>query len=114
MGHEKSRALQALGLGAALFECWEGIRIEFRDNRALNPLKHGGSGAVTRVGGLLSGPVPAALRLASLFLGGSQRDSLRKTAAVSAIAGSLLTRIAWIYAGHVSAKDWKIPLGITP
>jgi formate-dependent nitrite reductase membrane component NrfD len=114
MGHEKSRALQALGLGAALFECWEGMRIEFRDNRALNPLKYGGSGAVTRVGGLLSGPVPAALRLASLFLGGSQRDSLRKTAAVSAIAGSLLTRIAWIYAGHVSAKDWKIPLGITP
>jgi hypothetical protein len=37
---------------------------------------------------------------------------LRKAAAVSAIAGSLLTRVAWIYAGHVSARDWKIPLGI--
>src|SRR5437762_1304076 len=28
MGHEKSRALQALGLGAAMIECWEGWRIE--------------------------------------------------------------------------------------
>src|SRR2546428_13131245 len=27
MGHGKSRALQALGLGAALVECWEGLRI---------------------------------------------------------------------------------------
>src|SRR5206468_9849845 len=26
MGNDKSRALQALGLGAALFECWEGLR----------------------------------------------------------------------------------------
>ena len=30
MGHEKNRALQALGLGAALFETWEGLRIEAR------------------------------------------------------------------------------------
>lgn len=27
MGHRKSRALQALGLGAAIFETWEGLRI---------------------------------------------------------------------------------------
>src|SRR5262249_40442471 len=27
MGHRKNRALQALGLGAALFETWEGLRI---------------------------------------------------------------------------------------
>jgi hypothetical protein len=75
----------------------------------LEPLKHGGIGTLTRAGGLLSGPLPAALRLVSL-LSGSR--SLRKAAAVSAVAGSLLTRIAWIYAGHVSAKDWRIPLGI--
>jgi hypothetical protein len=35
---------------------------------------------------------------------------LRKAAAISGIAGSLLTRIAWIYAGHVSARDWRLPL----
>ncbi len=109
MGNHKSRALQALGLGAALFECWEGVKIEIQRNPALKPLKAGGSGALTRTGGLLSGPVPAALRIISLLAGNPR--SLRKAAAVSAVAGSLLTRIAWIYAGHVSAKDWSIPLG---
>jgi hypothetical protein len=59
---------------------------------------------------LLSGPLPAALRILSLL--SENPRSLRKAAAVSAIAGSLLTRIAWIYAGHVSARDWTIPLGI--
>jgi formate-dependent nitrite reductase membrane component NrfD len=109
MGNDKSRALQALGIGAALFECWEGFRIETRRNATLNPLRHGGSGLVTRAGGLLSGPLPAALRLMSLF---SRSTKLRRAAAASAIAGSLLTRIAWVYAGHESAKDWKIPLGL--
>ncbi|HZQ20627.1 MAG TPA: NrfD/PsrC family molybdoenzyme membrane anchor subunit [Terriglobales bacterium] len=109
MGNNKSRALQALGIGAALFECWEGFKIETRQNATLNPLRQGGSGLVTRAGGLLSGPVPTALRLASLF---SSSRSLRKAAAASAVAGSLLTRVAWIYAGHQSAKDWKIPLGM--
>lgn len=112
MGHDKSRALGALGLGAALFECWEGLKIETRRAPALEPLKHGASGTLTRAGGLLSGPLPAALRLASMLSGASNRRSLRKAAAASALAGSLLTRIAWIYAGHVSAKDWRIPLGI--
>jgi Polysulphide reductase, NrfD len=109
MGNRKSRALQALGLGAALFECWEGLRIETRRNPTLNPLRQGGSGLVTRAGGLLSGPLPAVLRFVSLF---TRSDDLRRAAAASAVAGSLLTRIAWIYAGHESAKDWKIPLGI--
>lgn len=109
MGNDKSRALQALGIGAALFECWEGLRIETRPNEILNPLRQGGSGLVTRAGGLLSGPVPAALRLISLFSGSRK---LRRAAAASAITGSLLTRVAWVYAGHESAKDWKIPLGI--
>lgn len=110
MGNHKSRALSALGLGAALFECWEGFKIEMRQKPALEPLKHGSSGTLTRAGGLLSGPVPAALRVLSVLSGNSR--SLRKAAAVSAIAGSLLTRMAWIYAGHVSAGDWRVPLGI--
>jgi len=111
MGHRKSRALELLGLGAALFECWEGFRIEARKNPALDPLKHGSSGTLTRIGGVLSGPVPAALRLLDVFAG-PRSGSLRKAAALSAVAGSLLTRIAWIHAGHVSARDWKLPLGI--
>jgi hypothetical protein len=111
-GNERCRALEMLGIGAALFECWEGLRIEMRSQPTLNPLKYGPSGTLTRIGGVLSGPVPAALRLISFFSGQRRSGSLRKSAALSAVAGSLLTRIAWIYAGRVSARDWKIPLGI--
>ncbi len=112
LGHSKSRALQALGLGAAIFEVWEGIRIEGRTHSRLDPLKHGKSGVITRVGGVLSGPIPTALRIASAF---SRRgNSLRRWAAISSIAGSLLTRIAWLQAGHASAADWRLPLEIPP
>ena len=108
MGNGRSRALEMLGLGAALFECWEGLRMEARSNPGLSPLKHGRSGMLTRAGGVLSGPVPALLRMASMF---SSKD-IRRAAAISAVVGSLLTRIAWVYAGHVSARDWRLPLGI--
>lgn len=112
MGHEKSRALQALGLGAAIIECWEGWRIESRQLPGLDPLKHGVSGALVRTGGVLSGPVPAALRALSWATGKERSRRLRRWAGISAVAGSLLTRIAWIHAGHVSAQDWREPLGI--
>lgn len=46
MGHRKSRAMKALGLGAAIFETWEGLRIEGRSHAELNPLKQG----ITRAG----------------------------------------------------------------
>ncbi len=110
MGHRKSRALQALGLGAAIFETWEGLRIETRPHRDLDPLKIGPSGWVTRAGGVLSGPVPALLRTASLFSKDKRSRSLRRWAAASAIVGSLITRFAWVQAGHVSARDWELPL----
>src|SRR5437868_10473792 len=75
MGHRRSRALEMLGLGAALFECWEGLRIEARTTPGIAPLKHGWSGALTRAGGVLSGPVPAALRLISLFSGSTDSST---------------------------------------
>src|SRR5437762_11000720 len=74
MGHRKSRALQALGLGAAIFESWQGLRIEGRSHDHLDPLKHGASGWITRTGGALSGPIPALLRIASLW-GPARRKS---------------------------------------
>lgn len=114
MGHRKSRALQALGLGAAIFESWEGLRLESRSHSHLDPLKHGTSGLITRVGGVLSGPIPAILRAASLFGSKTKSTSLRRWAAWSAVAGSLITRFAWVRAGHVSAKDWKLPLRNEP
>lgn len=112
MGHRKSSALQALGLGAAMFETWEGLRIEGRRHSHLDPLKSGLSGWITRAGGVLSGPVPLALRAASYFSASGKSLSLRRWAAVSSVIGSLITRIAWIHAGHVSARDWKLPLDI--
>lgn len=112
MGHRKSRALQALGLGAAIFESWEGLRIEGRSHPELDPLKHGPSGWITRAGGVLSGPLPAALRIASFFGSKKNSASLRRAAAWSAIAGSLITRFAWVRAGHISARNWKLPLQI--
>jgi Polysulphide reductase, NrfD len=114
LGHRKSRALQMLGLGAAIFECWEGSRLEARSQRALDPLKYGFSGSLIRAGGTLSGPVPALLRSVSLLTGKRTAKDLRRWAAISAIAGSLITRIAWVHAGHVSARDWREPLGIRP
>jgi hypothetical protein len=113
MGHQKIGALQALGLGAAIIECWEGWRIETRQQPGLQPLKHGPSGVLVRVGGALSGPVPAVLRAISMAAGKDRSRSLRRWAAISAVAGSLLTRIAWIHAGHVSARDWREALGIS-
>jgi hypothetical protein len=110
MGHRKSRALQALGLGAAIFETWEGLRIEGSSHNHLDPLKHGPSGLITRTGGVLSGPLPTLLRVASLFGGERRSSNLRKWASWSAIVGSLITRFAWVHAGHVSARDWRLPL----
>lgn len=111
-GNEKSRALQALGLGASIFEIWQGVRIEGRTHSHLDPLKRGKSGAMTRAGGVLSGPVPAALRIASTFTSRRRGASLRRWAAMSSIVGSLLTRFAWIDAGRASAENWRQPLEI--
>lgn len=113
-GHDKSRALQGLGTGTAAIESLEGVRIEFGDQEGLSPLKRGFSGAVVRIGGLLSGPLPLALRMASMATGGKTSRKLRRLAALSSVAGSLITRIGWVHAGHVSARDWRLPLRIPP
>jgi hypothetical protein len=110
LGHRKSRALQALSFGAAMFETLEGLRIESRDSASLDPLKHGPSGWITRTGGALAGPVAIGLRTVSLLARDHRSKSLRKWAALSSIIGSLITRVGWIYAGHASARDWKLPL----
>jgi hypothetical protein len=67
---------------------------------------------VTRLGGVLSGPVPASLRLLSLLPESDHGSRLRRWAALSAVAGSFLTRVGWIQAGHASTRDWRRPLEI--
>ena len=111
MGHEDSRALNLLGVLSASMETWERIDISASKSRALLPLKHGGSGALTGTGAWLSGPVPLTMRLASLLLPG-RHLVLRRLAACSGIAGSLFTRYGWVEAGKASARDWRLALEI--
>ncbi len=70
MGHDNP-ALNTLGIGAAAIETLEGINIEISKKPAVEPLKRGTSGLITRLGGVLSGPVPLALRIAAAFAGSS-------------------------------------------
>jgi formate-dependent nitrite reductase membrane component NrfD len=110
-GHE-NRALNHLAIAANAFETYEGVHLETRHERALRPLKRGTSGWIIRAGGVLSGPLPLALRLMAVFGNKKVGRTIRRAAAISGIAGSLLTRYGWVKAGRVSARDWRLPLEI--
>ncbi len=109
MGNENP-ALNWLALLSAAFETWEGFTLESDTDRVLRPLKRGPSGWLTRAGGVLSGPTPLLLRMAAVF--SKHSHGLRRLAAFSGIAGSILTRYAWMAAGRASAKDYRLPLDI--
>lgn len=104
LGHDDP-ALHRLAMVAAAIETAIFATLESDDTAALQPLKTGRSGAGIRLGGLLSGPVPLAIRL----LGGRSR-AWRRVAAVATLAGSLMSRLAWIDAGRASADDPRVPL----
>lgn len=110
-----NQALNTIGIGTAIMETAEGINTErVTEDDIARPLKEGASGAIVRIGGLLAGPLPLALRIASLFTGKERSLKLRRMAAASCVAGSLLTRVGWIRAGRVSASDWRLPLQLAP
>lgn len=110
-GNDTSPALNRLGIASSALETYEGYHLELkRDPNVNRPLKRGVSGWITRAGGMLSGPIPLALRIAAEVMGPKRGRQFRRAAAVSSIAGSLLTRIGWVRAGHASAKDWRLPL----
>ncbi|MBS1802423.1 MAG: polysulfide reductase NrfD [Acidobacteria bacterium] len=111
-GETEGNALNAIGLVAAAFETWEGLALLRTEDRELAPTKQGTTGALIHAAGILSGPVPMAFRIASLFTRKRQRR-LRQAAAISGIVGSLCLRYGWVGAGKVSARNWKIPLGIS-
>ena len=98
LGHDDP-ALNLLAAGAAAIETLVGASIELRSGEGLVPLKQTRSGALTRAGGVLSGPLPLVLRTLA-----HRSKAARRAAAISTIAGSLLTRIAWLAAGRESAK----------
>ena len=110
MGHDDSRALNVLGLGAAAYEAYEGLHIETHPTATNAPLRVGMSGWVTRSGGVMSGPIPLLLRLASISTRGDTARNFRRAAAMSTLVGSFITRIAWMMAGHASARNPSLPL----
>src|SRR5512147_83556 len=66
LGNDTSHALNRIGLLSAAAETYEGFELEAKRDPVVNePLKRGVSGWITRAGGILSGPVPLALRAAA-------------------------------------------------
>jgi hypothetical protein len=114
MGHEDNRSLNMLGMAASLGETLEGIKLEIQSKPVNEPLKKGISGIVTRLGGVLSGPLPLALRVAAVFSGDRRSKQLVRIASATTIAGSFFTRVGWIQAGHASARDYRLPLELQP
>ncbi|HWC16006.1 MAG TPA: NrfD/PsrC family molybdoenzyme membrane anchor subunit [Terriglobales bacterium] len=113
MGNEENRSLNLLGIAASLGETFEGVKLETAHRAANQPLKKGLSGAITRLGGVLSGPLPLALRLTAAFMTGNRSRQLIRAASAASIAGSFFTRLGWIRAGHASAKDHRLPLELS-
>jgi hypothetical protein len=105
LGYTDNGPLNVLGIGSAAWETFEGVLLEGRRDPILEPLKRGKSGWVTRAGGVLSGPLPLALRLVAAASGNKRSRKLRRLAALSGIAGSLLTRYGWVMAGAASVKQ---------
>jgi hypothetical protein len=105
MGYDRNPSLNALGIASAVWETWEGFQLESDHDPELKPLKRGASGWITRVGGLLSGPVPLALRIWAAFSSPRRSREIRKAAALSGIAGSIFTRYGWIMAGSASVRQ---------
>jgi hypothetical protein len=93
-------ATQTLGLVASGIETLIEILLEVRKRPVDAPLHHGRSGQTLRIAGILEGPAALLLRM---FLGSSHTG--RYTAAVCFLAGALLSRYAWIWAGRASAND---------
>ena len=85
----KEKALNGLALGAAAFETYIGFELE----------RKGVKTDLLRLGGVLSGPLPLALRL----LGA------RRVASAAQLAGSLITRFAWVKLGSHLENQLNAP-----
>ena len=87
LGH-REEALNVLGFGAAVAETYLGYKMKIEPT------------ITTRAADFFSGPLPLLLRVARF---GSKR--FRLAAAGSTVLGSILTRIAWVEAGRLSARN---------
>jgi formate-dependent nitrite reductase membrane component NrfD len=90
----------SLGFAASGIETLIDIFLEVRKRPVDAPLHHGWSGRALRIAGLLEGPAALLLRV---FWGSTHTG--RYAAAIFFLAGSLLSRYAWLWAGRASAHD---------
>jgi hypothetical protein len=93
-------ATQILGFITAGLEIVFEALFEIRKPDVDAPLHQGRSGIAFRMAGLLEGPTALVIRI----IWGSAPGG-RRAAAICFLAGSLLSRYAWIWAGRVSAKQ---------
>jgi len=91
---------QFIGIVAGTIETVVAIIIELRGRYVDRPLREGAVGWVTRGGAALAGPASLLLRMFS-----EHSSVARYFAAACFIIGALISRIAWIEAGRVSARD---------
>jgi hypothetical protein len=91
---------QFIGTVASTVETTIGILIEVRGRYVDKPLREGAAGWLVRSSGILAGPVSLLLRI---FW--SHSPAVRDLAALSFVAGALISRYAWVAAGRVSSRD---------
>lgn len=89
---------QILGFVSSGIETLFGFLLEVRAKPADLPLRKGRSGITMRIGSLFEGPGALLIRL--LWWHSAEG---RYAAAACFLLGSLLSRYAWVWAGHVSA-----------
>jgi formate-dependent nitrite reductase membrane component NrfD len=98
LGH-RTVSLNRLGIGAAAVESALAASIEVDEAQAMHAIRQGRPGTLARTASLLSGPVPLLLRLVA-----GRSANGRRVAAIATLAGSILTRMAWVSAGRESAQ----------
>jgi formate-dependent nitrite reductase membrane component NrfD len=96
-------ATQFIGFAAAGIETLVGGVIELQRNPVNTPLHHGRSGWTMRIGGVLEGPIALVIRI---FVGSQPIG--REASAICFLLGALISRYAWIWAGHASGQDPEV------
>ena len=92
-------ATQLIGIAAAAIETLLGAGFELSRLPVNAPLHRGKSALAFRIAGVMAGPGALVLRLIS------GTAPARRAAAICFLAGTLLSRYAWIWAGRASAMD---------
>jgi formate-dependent nitrite reductase membrane component NrfD len=93
-------ATQLIGIVASSVETLMAIGVEARKRRVDRPLRVGTSGRLLHISAVLSGPLPLILRVVW-----AHNIQARSIAAVSFLAGALITRYGWVSAGRASSHD---------